>query len=59
MLHVEIRYHEFFYVNKSLGRTFYLDQDAVEPDPEIVSLNSDLVTFDEELANHLHPKQQS
>jgi hypothetical protein len=31
----------------------------VEPDPEIASLNSDLVMFDEEVANHLHQTQQS
>jgi hypothetical protein len=58
MLHVEIRGHIFFFINKSLGRTFKLDQETHEPDPEIVSLNADLVGFDEELATHLLPTQQ-
>ena len=59
MLHVEIRGHIFFFINKTLERTFKLDQEAHEPDQEIVSLNADLVGFDEEVATHLHATQQS
>jgi exocyst complex component 4 len=59
MLHVEIRGHVYYYVNKSFSRTFHLEQEIHEPDPDIVALNSDLVRFDEELSTHLNQTQQS
>jgi exocyst complex component 4 len=59
LLHVEIRTHIIFYIQKSMARTFLLDQELNEPDPEVVSLNADLVGFDEELASHFQPTQQN
>jgi exocyst complex component 4 len=58
MLHVEIRAHVYFFMEKSLSRTWKLDQEVHEPDAEIVQLNADLVRFDEELAAHLYSQQQ-
>jgi hypothetical protein len=59
MLHFEIRGHIMLYINRSMSRTFQLDQLLNEPDPEVVSLNADLVGFDEELATHLQSSQQA
>jgi exocyst complex component 4 len=58
-LHVEIRTHIFHFISRSMKRTFQLDQELNEPDPEIVTLNTDLAGFDEELAIHLQDVQQS
>ena len=59
MLHFEIRGHIMLYINRSMSRTFQLDQLLNEPDPEVVSLNADLIGFDEELATHLQSAQQA
>jgi exocyst complex component 4 len=59
MLHVEMRAHIFFYLSKVLSRTFSIDREVHEPDPEIAILNADLMTFDEDLSAHLHPTQRA
>jgi exocyst complex component 4 len=41
-----------------MARTFLLDQELNEPDPEVVLLNADLVGFDEELSTHFQATQQ-
>jgi exocyst complex component 4 len=58
-LHVEMRMHVFHFISRSMRRTFQLDQELNEADPEIVALNADLAGFDEELATHLQDEQQS
>lgn len=59
LLHVEIRGHVMYYIQKSMARTFLLDQELNVPDPEVVTLNADLAGFDEELSVHLQPTQQT
>jgi exocyst complex component 4 len=49
MLHLEIRCHVLHYVEKAMARTFLLDSEMHEPDPEVVALNADIVVFDEVL----------
>lgn len=58
MLHVEIRYHIIYHINRSISRTFLLEQELNDPDPEILALNADIVDFDEEATTHLMPQQQ-
>jgi exocyst complex component 4 len=58
-LHVEMRMHIVHFISRSMRRTFQLDQELNEADPEIVALNTDLAGFDEELATHLQDDQQS
>jgi exocyst complex component 4 len=53
MLHVEIRCHVLHYIEKAMKRTFLLDSEVHEPDPEVVALNADLVMFDEVLGTCL------
>lgn len=56
---MEIRGHVMYYIQKSMARTFLLDQELNVPDPEVVTLNADLAGFDEELSVHLQPTQQT
>ncbi|KAF2669253.1 hypothetical protein BT63DRAFT_401416 [Microthyrium microscopicum] len=58
LLHVDARAHVVHHLQKSLARTFALDQDLHEPDPEIVSLNAALAGIDEELSTHVAPAAQ-
>jgi exocyst complex component 4 len=41
----------------SIKTAYQLEQLLNDPDPDIISLNAELVAFDEELSNHL-PSQQ-
>jgi exocyst complex component 4 len=52
-LHVEVRCHVLHYIEKAMRRTFVLDVEVQQPDPEVVALNADLVGFDEVLGNCL------
>lgn len=56
-LHVELRCHGPFHISRCISRTFLLSAPLTEPDPEILTLNSTIVGFDEELSTHL-PRQQ-
>jgi exocyst complex component 4 len=38
---------------------YLLDQDVNEPDPQILSLNSDLVSYDETITHYLRPKEEA
>jgi exocyst complex component 4 len=69
LLHVELRCLVIHYTLKSMGggsthgptgtgRTFLLDSEVNEPDPEIVLLNSHLATADSEFIAHLLPAQR-
>jgi exocyst complex component 4 len=53
MLHVELRCHVLHYIQKAMKRTFLLDSEVIEPDPEVVALNADTIIFDEVLATCL------
>lgn len=57
VLHSEIRCQGQLYIGRCSSRTFFLAAPGTDPDPEILTLNSNLVAFDEELATHL-PSQQ-
>jgi exocyst complex component 4 len=57
-LHVEIRCHMIYHINRSMGRTFLLNSQLNDPDPEVLALNADIVAFDEEVASHLQAPQQ-
>jgi exocyst complex component 4 len=59
MLHVEIRCHIVYHMNMSMSRTFLLNTEHNDPDPEVLALNSDVVNFDEEVAAHLQEPQQT
>lgn len=56
-LHVELRCHGPLRISRCISRTFLLSAPSHEPDPEILTLNSTIVGFDEELSTHL-PQQQ-
>lgn len=58
LLHVEIRNHVTFYLQKSMQRSFLLPTEVHEVDEQILKLNSDLGAFEEELVEHLLPTQQ-
>jgi len=59
LLHLEIRTQTLFYTRKSMQRSFLMDQELDEPDPEVVALNAALVGLDSELSTHLFPTQQA
>jgi exocyst complex component 4 len=58
-LHVEIRCHIIYHINRSMDRTFLLNSELNDPDPEVLALNSDVVGFDEEVVSHLQESQQT
>jgi exocyst complex component 4 len=68
LLHVELRCLVIHFTLKSMGggtthgpggagRTFILDAEVNEPDPEVVQLNAQLAAADEELVTHLQQPQ--
>ncbi|KAI9829625.1 MAG: hypothetical protein M1826_005515 [Phylliscum demangeonii] len=52
-LHMEIRATLILHVTKSLRNNYLLSQPIAVPDPGLLSLNGDLVAFDEILSTHL------
>jgi exocyst complex component 4 len=59
-LHMEIRYQIIYYLHIALSpetAPYILEQDVNEPDPQILSLNSELVSYDETVVRFLRPKE--
>lgn len=58
MLHVDLRSQIALDTRQALSRTFDVEQPFTEPDPEILSLNADITTYDEAYAIHLDMQEQ-
>ncbi|KAF2488636.1 hypothetical protein BU16DRAFT_586867 [Lophium mytilinum] len=56
-LHLEIRCRVLHQLRLSIKEDYLLEQVVNDPDPDIISLNGDLVVFDEEVSNHLPDTQ--
>ena len=54
-LHVDIRLGVIHMLSRTLRGTYILAQPAQDPDPSILSLNADLVSFADELSTYLPP----
>lgn len=57
-LHIDIRLGVIHMLNRTLSASYILAQPAQDPDPSIISLNADLLSFADTLANHLPPPAQ-
>ncbi|OCK78597.1 hypothetical protein K432DRAFT_427162 [Lepidopterella palustris CBS 459.81] len=58
-LHLEIRCRILHQLRVSIKDNYLLEQELNDADPDIISLNSDLVAFDEDVSNHLTSQQHS
>ncbi|KAK2060882.1 Sec8 exocyst complex component-specific domain-containing protein [Colletotrichum caudatum] len=59
-LHMEIRCEIIYSLRTALSTDtapYLLDQEVTEPDPQILTLNSDLVLYDETIARYLRAKE--
>ena len=56
-LQVNIRCIIIYSLSKTLLAPYVIDQPANEPDPSILSLNSDLLTFDDTMTNYLPSRE--
>ncbi|KAI9791967.1 MAG: hypothetical protein M1816_003236 [Peltula sp. TS41687] len=56
-IHMEIRANIILNVTKSLRNNYLLEQQINEPDPDLLTLNADLVTFDEVVSTYLRPQE--
>ena len=56
-LHVDIRCGIIHMMSRILGAHYVLDQPANEPDPSVLTLNADLLKFDDTLTIHLPEKE--
>ncbi|KAI9807315.1 MAG: hypothetical protein M1833_000058 [Piccolia ochrophora] len=57
-LHVEIRCHAILHLNTMLHGTYTLEHAVNDPDPSVLALNDDLVSFDEDISTHLGEQQR-
>ncbi|MCJ1394198.1 Exocyst complex component 4 [Xylographa bjoerkii] len=56
-LHVDIRCGMIHMISRVLKAPYFLDQPGNEPDPSILALNADLLSFDDNLTVHLPNKE--
>ncbi|KAH7363107.1 Sec8 exocyst complex component-specific domain-containing protein [Plectosphaerella cucumerina] len=60
-LHLEVRCQIIYSIHTALSpgssAPYILEQDVQQPDPQILSLNSDLINFDETITSHLRPRE--
>lgn len=56
-VHIDIRCGIIHMIERALGGEYLLDQPANEADPSILTLNADLVNFDENVADHLRERE--
>ena len=56
-LHVDMRCGMIHMISRVLKAPYFLDQPANEPDPSILSLNADMLSFDDNLTEHLPDKE--
>ena len=57
-LHIDIRLGVIHMLTRALQAPYLLAQQAPDPDPSIVSLNTDLLSFTDNLSTHLDPPTQ-
>lgn len=58
-LHVDIRCGMIHMISRVLKAPYFFDQPVNEPDPSILALNADLLSFDDNLTIHLPIKEYS
>ncbi|ROT39164.1 Sec8 exocyst complex component-specific domain-containing protein [Sodiomyces alkalinus F11] len=62
-LHLEIRCQIIYALHRTLtpetSAPYVLDQEVTEPDPGILTLNGDLITFDETVGHFLRPRESA
>jgi exocyst complex component 4 len=58
-LHLEVRCHVVYHLQRSLQDSYMLEQNSSEPDSAMIDLNSDLAVFYEELGAVLPESQQA
>ncbi|KAI9837469.1 MAG: hypothetical protein M1819_007117 [Sarea resinae] len=56
-LHLEVRVHIIYYISQSLSTNYLFEQAVNEADPAVLSLNADLVAFDEDIATHIRDEE--
>jgi exocyst complex component 4 len=52
-LHFEIRCHIIYHIEDMLKGVYLLEQPVNEPDSSVLAMNTDLVSFDEEITTNL------
>lgn len=57
-LHLDIRFGIIHMLGRTLTAPYLLNEVAQDPDPSILQLNSDLLSFADTLSTHLSPKAQ-
>lgn len=58
-LHLDIRAGTIHMIGRILSAPYLLAQPIQEPDPSVLTLNKDLLSFDETLSNHLDPRDHA
>lgn len=58
-LHLDIRLGVIHMLTRTLAAPYLLNEVAQDPDPSILQLNTDLLSFADTLSTHLQPGQQS
>ncbi|KAF2181842.1 hypothetical protein K469DRAFT_638041 [Zopfia rhizophila CBS 207.26] len=58
-LHLELRFHILFSLSSTIKPTYLLDTELNEPDPAIVSLNTNLISLDAEFATYIPTPQHT
>ncbi|GBB95205.1 hypothetical protein RclHR1_00250003 [Rhizophagus clarus] len=57
-LRVELRCHTLHYIDKAMREgNYHLAYEAYEPDPFVLTLNTDMVKYDESVVSHLPAKE--
>jgi exocyst complex component 4 len=56
-LHLEIRVHILYSLQRSIKQTYQVDQLLNEPDPAIISLNTEMVEFDGQIVKYIPTDQ--
>ena len=58
-LHIDIRCGIIHMIERSLHGKYLLDQPTNEADPSVLSLNADLVSFDENISGYLRERERT
>ena len=58
-LHLDIRAGIIHMLSRVLAMPYLLPQPATDPDPTILTLNADLLSFDDTLTSHLQPREHT
>ncbi|KAI9677466.1 MAG: hypothetical protein M1817_006420 [Caeruleum heppii] len=52
-LHIELRCRVIYYLTRTLQSSYILEHPVADPEPNILTLNANLVGFDEDIKSHL------